>query len=88
MSPLPIVVLLPAVRMTELPIVSMPFAKIDPVGMILAVIPLMVVMMIPIVVPRMIDSGPDYDFLSSGRFWHSRDSECGSQEQKAQIFSC
>ena len=88
MPPLPIVVLLPAVRMTELPIVSVPFAKIDPVGMILAVIPLMVVMMISIIVPRMIDTSPNYDFLSSGRFWCCRNSQCRGQEQKTQIFGC
>ena len=88
MPPLPILVLLPAVRAMELPILSVSFAEVDPVRMILAVIPLMVVAMVPIVVPMMIYSDPDCDLLACGCFWRRRHSKCPCQEQKSQIFAC
>lgn len=74
--------------MMEFPILSVPFAQVDPVRMILAVIPLMVVAMVPIVVPMMIDPNSNCDFLASGRFWRRRHSKRSSNEQKAQIFAC
>jgi hypothetical protein len=67
MAPIPIGALLPRAVAVEFTIVSVPFAKVDAVGMIFAVIPLMVVPMVAIVVAVMIAVVmTDYHFLGSG----------------------
>jgi len=82
MPPLPILFLLPAVATAELTIVSVPFAKIDTIRMVFAVIPLMVVMMTAIVVAMMIDAASHYHFLGSEGLWCCRYSESGCQDRQ------
>ena len=68
MAPMPIGTLSAMAFPAEFTIVSVPFAKVDAVGMVFAVIPLMVVTMIAIVVAGMIAVvATDYHFLGSGR---------------------
>jgi hypothetical protein len=75
-APIPVMALLSAAISVELTIVSVPLAKVDAIGMIFAVIPLVVVTMIAIVVARMIDA--DYHFLGSGCLGGCRGSESRS----------
>jgi len=70
MAPIPIVALFAAAISVELTIVPVMFTKIDSIGAVFAVIPLMVVTMIAIVIARMID--PHDHFLSSDRFGRHR----------------
>ena len=78
MTPLPVAILLAAVDAVELTIRSMPFAEVQAIGMVFAVIPLMVVTAITIVIARMID--PDNHFLGSARLGCRRNSERRSQK--------
>jgi hypothetical protein len=87
MAPLPVIVLLLAGCKVELAIISVPFAEIDAVRTVFAIIPLMVVMMIAIVVASMIAASGNYNFLGSG-CCYCRRSERGSQKKKTQIFGC
>ncbi len=85
-APIPVIVLFTATREAEFTVVSVPLAKVDAVGTVFAVIPLMVVTMIAIVVARMID--PDYHFLRRASLGCGRGSECRRQEKETQVFSC
>ena len=89
MAPMPVRSLPPMVFLAELMIVSVPFAKVYPVGTVFAVVPLMIVTMVAIVVAGMITVGmTDYDFLGSASHGYCGDDECGSEEKKTEIFVC
>jgi hypothetical protein len=88
MAPIPVMCLLAATIVMELAIVSVPFAEVDPIGTVFAVIPLMVVTMIAIVVARVIAPRGDNHFLRSARPGCCRGSERRREKDKTQIFGC
>jgi hypothetical protein len=86
MPPIPIVSLPPGANHTELTVLHVPIAKVDPVGMVFAVVPHMVVTMAAIVIAGMIPVVvADYHFLGSASPVCYGGYECRTQEKKTQI---
>lgn len=84
MAPIPVGSLLPRAIVLELTIVSVLRAEVEPVGMVLAVIPLMVVTMVAIVIAGMIAVAyANGHFLGSARPGCHWRNECRSQKNKA-----
>jgi hypothetical protein len=68
MAPIPVVILLATVISVKLTVVPVPFAKVDSIGTVFAIIPLMVVAMVAIIVARVFAARSDNHFLRSARF--------------------
>jgi hypothetical protein len=68
MAPIPVITLLATAIAVELAVVPVPFAKVDSIGTVFAVIPLMVVTMVAIIVARVVAARSDNHFLRSARF--------------------
>jgi len=88
MTPVPVIALFASVIALELAIISVPFAKVDAIGMVFAVIPLMIVAMIAIVVAMMIAFMRDDNFLRSARFGCCYGGKCRSKKKETQISGC